>query len=292
MVGTGKQCDPGDWLPRKAICPGCGHSILLYKSGCGLVECPRCSRRWARRAAERAAARTFGAFSARISKHKPRHITFEIPWWTGAPDDWDKIKDYALNTVLATGGVLVVHPWRIRDDVQRLWEQERDKQHTQLGRYEWTKEKFGMSGFEWGPHCHALAYGRFADVPEGTETFLYRNIRRVNTLSGMEGVITYLMTHTFAPRGKEQVYRYFGICSPQKLKPTWTGEVSDPMRCEHCGKMMVEEGTNELVMHKHYITAGWHIVTTPFRKARGAPPPRASRVPSMGPDPFQKWAST
>ncbi|MFA5378857.1 MAG: hypothetical protein WC455_24100 [Dehalococcoidia bacterium] len=260
MVGTGSACDPGDWMPRKAVCTGCGHTITLFRAGCGLVSCPRCSKRWARRAAERSAARVYGAFMARLSAHKPRHITFEVPWWTGAKGDWDKVKDYAENTIGCTGGILVVHPWRIKDDVQKQWESLRDQKKTDENRYDWTKRVYGMAGFEWAPHCHSIAYGKFAEVEKGSETFLYRNIRRVNTLHGLEGVITYLMTHTYAPRGKEMVYRYFGFCSPQKLKPIWTGEISEPMYCEHCGKMMVEEGTNELIMHRHYVSLGWHSV--------------------------------
>ena len=289
MVGTGSECDPGDWIPRKAVCPKCGHSVTLVRSGCGLVSCPRCSKRWARRAAERAAARVFGAFFAHISHHKPRHITFEIPWWTGSADDWDKIKSYAEKEVGATGGLLVIHPWRIKKEVQKRWESAFDKKETELTRYDWTKKNYGMNGFDWSPHCHSLAYGKFTEVEKDSENFLYRNIRRINTLLSLEGVITYLMTHTFAPRGKEQVYRYFGICSTQKLKPEWTGEISEPMRCERCGTQYLEEGTNEIILHMHFASLGWHRVRPRPRDAGGTAPPALPAVHRATPDPFKKW---
>ena len=258
LVGSGSECLPGDWIPRKAVCPGCGHSVLLIKSGCGLVSCPRCSKRWARRAGERAGARVYGAFLAGISRHKPRHISFELSWLEGTEINWGSVKRQALS-LGCLGGALVVHPWRIKPDIERAWEQAKAQHKTELNRYDWVKKFHGMAGFVWAPHCHGLVYGRFADVRQGSDIFLYRNIRKLTSLHMLEGVATYLFTHTFAPRGNEKVFRYFGICSPQCLKPDWTGTVHEPMYCEKCGKMMLDEGA--LVLHVHYIALGWHKVS-------------------------------
>lgn len=259
MVGSGPECDPGPWLPRVAVCPSCGHSVTLFHSGCGHVLCPRCSKRWARRGGERAGARVYGAFLAQVSRWKPRHITFELDWKEGEPLDWKAVKAHA-ERIGCTGGLLVVHPWRIKDHILRTWEGLKDKGLEVLSRYDWVKLMHGMDGFEWAPHCHALAYGKFADVRSGSDIFLYRNIRKLQSLRMTEGVATYLLSHTFAPRGKEAVYRYFGICSPQRLKPEFTTCIQEPMICEHCGSKMLEEGTDWLVLRKHYIAIGWHKI--------------------------------
>lgn len=291
MVGSGPECDPGPWLPRKAACPKCGHSVTLYHSGCGHVLCPRCSKRWARRGGERAGARVYGAFLAYVSKFKPRHITFELDWKEGTPLSWDAVKAHAEKVIGCTGGLLVVHPWRIRPHIEREWENLRDQKQTDLNRYDWVKRHYGMGGFDWSPHVHALAYGKFAEVRSGSEIFLYRNIRKLQSLRMTEGVTTYLLSHTFAPTGKESVYRYFGICSTQRLKPEFTTCISEPMICEHCGSKMVEEGTNNLYLKHHYLALGWHSITpSRSRGARGAPPPHAPRVETKRPDPFKKWA--
>ena len=293
MVGSGPECDPGPWLPRVASCPRCGHTVTLFHSGCGHVLCPRCSKRWARRGGERAGARVYGAFLACVTKFRPRHITFELDDWAeGEPLDWKAIKVHAEG-IGCTGGLLVVHPWRIKDELVREWEGLRDQKKTDLNRYDWVKRNHGMAGFEWKPHVHALAYGKFADVRSGSEIFMYRNIRKLQSLRMTEGVATYLLSHTFAPQGKESVYRYFGICSPQRLKPEFTTCISEPMVCENCGAKMVEEGTNSLYMTRHYLALGWHSITpVRSRGARGAPPPCAPRVEPQMPEPFQKWAET
>ena len=258
MVGSGTECEPG-FVARVARCPSCGHHVDIIPSGCGLVRCPRCSRRWARRAGERLAARVYGAFLAHVSHHKPRHVTFELAWREGEELDWKIVKARAA-AIGCTGGALVVHPWRIREECESTWESLRDQKKTDEGRYAFVQRVFGAAGFEWRPHVHGLVYGRFEDIRKGSDAYAYRNIRKLGSLHMAEGVATYLFTHTFAPRGKENVFRYFGICSPQRLKPEWTGTIHEPMWCEKCGSFMLYEGSIEQVLHVHYIALGWHKV--------------------------------
>jgi hypothetical protein len=212
----------------------------------------------------------WGGFVSHASTWKPRHITFELEWQEGAPLAWDEVKRIALEDIGCTGGALVVHPWRIKREMQIEWEDQITRGRTTQNRYEWTREHYGMSGFSWSPHCHGAVYGKFSDV-RGSGSYRYRNLsedtreKRIGSLHALEGILTYLFTHTFAPMGHEKTFRYFGICSVQLLKPEWSGSVTETMICEHCGKMMLFEGTNETVLHKHYIALGWKI----FKKKAG-----------------------
>lgn len=150
-----------------------------------------------------------------------------------------------------------------------------------------------MDAFRWSPHCHGMVYGRFKDVRSGSEIFEYRNIRRMNSQHSAEGALMYLFGHTFIPPGHlGKCYRYFGVCSPQKLKPEWTGTCTDSLKCPECQAEMVTEDSGEIILYKRYIALGWHVVTRIRNKARGAPPPCASRVQPERPDPFSKWAET
>ena len=159
MVGTGKECEPGGWVVS-AVCPKCGHHVSLVKHGCGLIECPVCSKKWARRAAERSAARVFGAFIAKASRWKPRHITFELDKL-----DWDAAKKKA-EALGCTGGVLVIHPWRIKKEYQDRFQFEAEK--TGKNRYDLAKtSELGMNAFEFAPHCHAMVFGKFREVEKG-----------------------------------------------------------------------------------------------------------------------------
>jgi hypothetical protein len=155
-------------------------------------------------------------------------------------------------------------------------------ERTGKNRYDLAKESaFGMDAFRWAPHCHGMVYGKFAEVRKGSEIFEYRNIRRLNSQHGAEGTLMYLFGHTFIPLTKNgKCYRYFGICSPQKLAPSWTGTCTDSLKCPCCQAEMVEEGTISIILYKRYIALGWHIKTRRSRLAVGAPPPAA---PGGGP---------
>jgi hypothetical protein len=271
MVGSGDECEPDGWVIA-ARCPSCGHSLKLVKHGCGLISCPACARKWARRAAERAGARLFGAFNAKVSRWKPRHITFEIETL-----DWDAAKKKAAS-LGCTGGILVLHPWRLKAEFKQMFEIMAER--TGRNRYDLAKESaFGMDAFEWSPHVHALAFGKFADVRKGSKIFEYRNIRRLNSQHAAEGSLLYLFGHTFIPPTKNgKCYRYFGICSPQKLKPSWTGTCHDWLRCPCCETPMQYEGGIDCIQVVRYIALGWHQITGLHAKLKGAPPPRAPRV--------------
>ena len=283
MVGSGDECEPGGWVVS-AVCPKCGHHVQLVKSGCGRVECPRCSKKWARRAAERAAARVFGAFLARASRWKPRHITFDLD-----EVSWDAAKKKA-ESLGCTGGVLVIHLWRFKPEYKAMFEIMAER--TGLNRYDVAKmSAIGMDAFEWSPHCHAEAYGKFEAVEKDSGQFKYRMIRRLNSQQTAEATLLYLFGHTFIPQTKNgKCYRYFGICSPQKLKPEWTGSCLDSLKCPCCQAEMTDEESGEVILYHKYAALGWHTIKRRSREAKGAAPPAASLRSAEVPNPFKKWA--
>lgn len=283
MVGSGDECEPGGWVVR-AVCPKCGHHVQLVKHGCGHITCPSCSKKWARRAAERSAARLWGAIHAGVSRWKPRHISFELPELS-----WDAAKKRAVE-LGCTGGVLVLHPWRLKDGYRSMFEIMAAR--TGLNRYDIAKQSgIGMDAFEYSPHCHGMVYGRFKDVEKGSKKYEYRNIRRLNSQHAAEGSLLYLFGHTSVPQSKNgKCYRYFGICSPQRLKPEWTGTCTDSLKCPECGAEMVEEGTCELILYKRYIALGWHIIRRAERRAREAAPPVKAPCVAEACNPFARWA--
>lgn len=278
MVGSGEECEATGWVVA-AHCPKCGQTVTLVKHGCGVITCPACSKKWARRAAERAAARLWGALSAKVSTWKPRHITFDLDECS-----WDAAKKKAAE-IGCTGGVLVLHPWRLKDEYKQMFEIMSEK--TGRNRYDLAKESaIGMDAFRWSPHCHAMVYGKFKDVRKGSEIFEYRMIRRLNSQHGAEGSLLYLFGHTFIPLTKNgKCYRYFGTCSPQKLKPTWTGTCSDSLKCPHCQSEMVTDDSNEIILYKRYIALGWHVVTKRDRQAREALAKNQPNLKNMTPVP-------
>jgi hypothetical protein len=283
MVGSGEECEPGGWVVT-AVCPRCGHHVSLVKHGCGRIECPQCSKKWARRAAERSAARLWGAIHARVARWKPRHISFDLDELS-----WDAAKKKA-EEIGCTGGILVLHPWRLKDEYKQMFEDMAER--TGMNRYDIAKQSgIGMDAFRWAPHCHGMVYGRFKDVRRGSDIFEYRNIGRVNSQHNAEGRLMYLFGHTFIPQSVNgKCYRYFGICSPQKLKPTWTGTCSDSLKCPECQAEMVTEDSGEIILYKRYIALGWHVVTPIPRGAKGAAPPAAPLRSADIPNPFKKWA--
>ena len=285
MVGSGDECEAGGWVVA-AVCPKCGHHVQLVKHGCGHLTCPSCSKKWARRAAERSASRLWGAIHAGVSRWKPRHISFDLDTLS-----WDAAKKRA-EELGCTGGVLVLHPWRLKDEYKPLFEMMAAR--TGMNRYDIAKQSgIGMDAFRYAPHCHGMVYGKFKDVEKGSGKYEYRNIRRMNSMHAAEGALMYLFGHTFIPlKANGKCYRYFGVCSPQRLKPEWTGTCRDTLKCPDCGAEMVEEGTNEVVLYKRYIALGWHRIKPASRGHRQSVPPPVNACAAVAPDPFSRWAAS
>lgn len=268
MVGMGNQCEDDGWR-ISGSCPSCGHKVSLVKSGCGKVECPRCFRTWARRAAERSAARVWGAKLAGVVRNVPRHFTFEVDSL-----DWSEAKSKAL-ALGCTGGILVIHPWRIKKEYQAMFEIMAER--CGVNRYDIVRESaIGMDALEWAPHAHVLGYGRLIDVEKGQENYLYRMIGPRYSMMDCEGTLFYLFGHTFQPeKANGKAARYFGICSPSRLKPEWTGTCTETLRCPCCNEpVLAEDGISAIWITK-YASLGWHVVTPGKRRA----PMKGAEIP-------------
>lgn len=268
MIGTGDQCETGGQkIPM--ICPSCKTEIQINTVTCGRVSCPTCWPTWARRAAERAAARVMGCREVSHTKYLPRHATFELD-----AVDWKEANKKAL-ALGFTGGVIIIHPWRIRDEYKPMLAQAAEA--TGKSRYDLAREMMStVDVLIFSPHAHVVCYGKGVLVEKGSTEYQYKMIRRCNNLRGVQAVIFYLLSHTFVPESpRKHVVRYFGNCSPQRLKPTWTSKRSDFIRCPHCNEPMVYPGTSECKEVSCYIAGGWHFVEPkPGRhKAALASPP-------------------
>jgi predicted RNA-binding Zn-ribbon protein involved in translation (DUF1610 family) len=262
LVGTGEKCENEGWV-ISGSCTKCGHKVELTKATCGRVECPKCYRTWANRAAQRAGARVWGYYETRVTNHVPRHITFEL-----TDVNWDEAKKKA-KALGATGGLIVIHPWRIKKEYQ---DAANDWASRHKGnRYDYVRaQPDPMALLDFSPHAHCLCYGKLVEIKAGDSEYLYRNIRRLGTLEACEGVAFYLLSHTNSPATERaQSVRYFGCCSTQRLKPEWTGKVTVSFLCPECGAPMVETGTCEEITTKHYVATGWAVVI-PDKRPAGA----------------------
>ena len=257
MVGMGTECENTGWTVQ-AVCPECGHHVELTKNTCGRVECPRCYRTWARRASQRSAARLQGFRHAGGTSYAPRHFVLE-----GQGLDWSAYKRTALQ-LGCTGGLIVLHPYRIKKNYQRMFDLESAR--TGINRYDLVRQSaLGKDALEFSPHAHVIGYGRLRDIaPNGT--FQYRMLRKLPDQAAIERTAYYLFSHALLPTEGQKGVKYFGCCSYNKLMPSWQGTCHDNLRCDQCGATMLNEnsllfGIKEVVLITKYIALGWHIRT-------------------------------
>ncbi len=276
MVGMGEPCENSGQF-RVGACIKCGHEITYPLNTCGRVECPQCVKTWARRASERSGARVWGALHAGVTKHHPQHVTFEL-----SSLSWKEAKKKAAAIGL-TGGVLVLHAHRIKKEWAQMFEITAER--CAANRYDIVRESaLGLDALEFSPHAHAIGFGRLVDIKKDSGNYLYRNIRRLNSQSAVERTLSYILGHTvLPPTERASVVRYFGICSVQKLKPTWSGRCRAGLMCPCCGGAMVEKDTIEELTVLRYIALGWHVVS-PRRRVTGGTGPPVAPNPVWGTD--------
>lgn len=262
MVGMGAPCDlPQVKIPM--VCSKCNSKMEVGGTSCGHVECPSCWGTWARRGAERISARIWGFREASRTHHKPRHATFDLQ-----SVDWKEAKTKA-EALGFTGGVIVIHPWRIKAEFRNMFEIMAER--IGISRYEVVRQsEYGMAAMQYSPHAHVICYGKGVDVAAGSSEYQYRMIRRLNSPEGLQGAVYYLLSHTFIPSGPGKMsFRYFGSCLPQRLKPDWKGKHAGVLTCPDCGAEMVYPDTNICKEISVYFAEGWRII---IPKPRGTLP--------------------
>ena len=254
MVGSGARCEIEKWTV-KGVCSKCGYPVELQKNTCGRIECPDCYKGWARRAADRASLRTWGYLHALGDyRYRPWHIVLSIPGCT----EWSKYKKLALDYG-CTGGVMVIHPFRIIRSVARTIQDAASKEH--VNRYDYVRKHGLWQMMEYSPHAHIVGYGYLKENVPGDD-FQYRKIRVLRDRGAAERAIYYLLTHALLPSSpRGHAVRYFGVCSLSQLGVSWKGTVREPVRCQCCGSEVVYEGSNDMILTKHCIALGWFLRT-------------------------------
>lgn len=258
MVGMGDECELKEAWTVVGTCPECGYHVELHRNTCGQIQCPRCYRTWARRAAGRAAARVYGFFLAKGTHHKPRHIVLE-----GEGLDWEAYKRRLLSLGF-TGGVLVLHPYRIKAEYRAMFEIMAES--TGKNRYDVVRDSaLGSDALEYAPHCHFVGYGRGDTVPRDSGSFVYRTLRKLPSLAAVERTLFYLLGHSLQPEPGRHAVKYWGVCSYNRLAPSYQGWCLDNLRCDKCGATMLnqvslEAGIKEVIVIKKYIALGWHTI--------------------------------
>lgn len=251
----------------------CSHDPTHWKQPmvehCDRVECPECWTYWGIKQAKRMAGRLRG-YIADAQEHligydwhktnaqNLRHWVFSPPSGVLVPtQDYDTIKVIGKKFVLAhgvTGGVLVFHPWRIREEVvpllvhklqtHKLSDEDKEKKFWQAAR----EDILGIGNWRqycyWSPHYHVIGFGYVQDARQlHSETgWVYKHIRNVRVQvqrkpDGLDDQIAalcfYVISHA-AYQWTKKIPAWFGCCTPRNLK-----KMGDPVPSEFDGMKLV-----------------------------------------------------
>lgn len=250
MVGSGTACGITKWVIT-GKCSKCGHPVELHKSTCGRIECPDCYKGWARRASDRVGLRVWGYLHALGDyRYKPWHIVLSIPGCT----EWKKYKELAAEFG-CTGGVMVIHPFRVIRSVARTIQDAASAEH--LNRYDYIRKHGLWNMLEYSPHAHVIGYGYMIENKPDS-AFQYRKIRPIMDRGAVERAAYYLLSHAMMPKKGRHLVKYFGVCSYSKLGAIYIGTRHEPMACPCCGGPCVDEG-NSLLLVKSTYGIGWFL---------------------------------
>jgi len=204
-----------DRLPeKKAICPN-GDAVRYEPHLCRKVECPDCYLREDRERAFQLSVAVEGV--AMIRDERPHGLVFSTP-----PSESSGYSIEDINTKLmrrgrrrsrnksdVLGGVSVVHPARIPDDIKEalrahgygangpnggLWEGVRADA---LGMSDWRRYA------EYSPHGHSVGFPEYIEPHEGQD-FIVRKYTTLDEAKNVVRHIRYLMSHRGVWRGDGQ----------------------------------------------------------------------------------------
>lgn len=178
--------------------------------------------------------------------------------------EYDTIKEIGARFALRvgiTGGVIVFHPWRIRDELKpmlalkckglsKMNTEERDKKFWQLVREDvlhlgdWTRYT------KYGPHFHVIGFGYVENTKEvyNRDGWVVKVVRNVSTVRGFTGteiedpivsLVAYVLSHAMIEKGKKTP-KWFGVCTPRNLRKVGEAEkVQYKCVCPKCGQRIV-----------------------------------------------------
>ena len=209
-----------------------------------------------------------------------RHIILSAP--PGLIDidtqNYDMIKEAGARFALRvgiTGGVIVFHPWRIRDELKpllyakckgaaKLSEEERDKRFWQACREDVLRLGDWKKYTKYGPHFHVVGFGYVENTKEvyARDGWIVKVVRNVSTgrrFTGTEiedqivSLVAYVLSHAMIEKGKKTP-KWFGVCTPRNLRKSGDGEkVKYKCVCPKCGQKIVY--WQETLDGKDYIKA-------------------------------------
>lgn len=259
LPGTG---DPGpkcggDVLVR---CSACGH-VWKAPKDCGERQCPKCWKRWCWSTADDEARRSWTIMRARYRGQRPRIMHMVVSWDPATtvitPTDvptWRARAWRLLKRCGAVGAVLILHPWREKEDLQtaappgddpiRAWEHRLERVRARgLPREERYTEH--------GPHFHAvvLVAGDFDLRARRRDTVLKVLPNREGRFTGLAGprevrrVLNYQLSHCGIADGRHALTLY-GAFSRRSWSRADQREVDGGFRrhpnrrCPACGSTL------------------------------------------------------
>lgn len=227
------------------------HYTKLRKYSCHKSSCPTCWPTWASRLSKDAQSRIDGSRSAYERPYKARHISLSpdfVPFQSPTKEclQWLYKEGNRLTKLLGvTGCAVIVHPYRIKEDMKTFVSQLASQQ--KINRYQWAlKQPNPQDYLYFSPHLHLIAYGKFMDSDDFHQLtgWIYRN-HDDNQKSGRENTelqrtIYYLLTHAWI-KDNSVVLRYWGDLSNKRLQKIQIDERIEPILCPVCEQHMVKK---------------------------------------------------
>lgn len=177
---------------------------------------------------------------------------------------YEKIKEIGKKFALKvgiTGGVMIFHPWRIKDElkpllaarckgVSKLNQEQRDKKFWQLVREDVLKMGDWRRYTVYGPHFHIIGFGyteKSSDV-YARDGWIVKNVRNVSTHrffkdteieDDIVAMVAYVLSHAMIEKGSKTP-AWLGVCTPRNLRKVGDGEkVQYKCVCPKCGQQIV-----------------------------------------------------
>lgn len=245
-------------------------------TSCGDPGCPRHWRTWARRGADRIGKVIWGYKRASKGRAYPRHTILSVPdddpLVTKNEGKSDRVKlrackKYFIKRALhlgGRGGSMVVHLWRLNDNVPSRIKDSK--------KWDWVRKQGELWRYfvKFSPHAHVNGFGFYKKWTTGE--FLYKNMEPLLDRDAVESVAFYQLSH--APVGVGNAVVYWGCCAPNRLQiiksPSGVknyGVSNYLVCCSKCGSPMVyEEGGEAYFRNRSW--ADYEIVVVPRERKK------------------------
>lgn len=236
-------------------CPDCRHTDI-HSYHCNRWDCPVCYPWTANKRARETSNRLWGVLKAWQAAGTDvgffNHLMMSVPPSEYANFDEKKsakkVRKY-LKEIGVSGGALIFHPFRIKDDIEDIFRQERQAGALKVSNWiavhhNCLKGPF-MDGYietwrdyiEFAPHWHIVGYFKLKERSDHfyeRTGWTYKNISWERYHEALDKdsarrTIAYLCTHHRYQKGRQSV-TYFGVAAPNKV----TCEITKEMKVAKC----------------------------------------------------------